>query len=65
MAVRVVNGIAITKSNRFSKFVKSPSELDGWKAHFDQAGVPCVIVLTRHGYALYREDMVSVIDDLD
>lgn len=62
---KIVNGIAITEANRFSRFFRDAHDLDGWLRHFQQHGIPSVVVLTDDGFALYRDGMQDIVDDVD
>jgi hypothetical protein len=62
--------VKVCEANRFSVHV-NPGDLDGiaelkrWVEWFESAGIPAVLVKTKKGFAVYREDMISVCGDID
>lgn len=67
---REVNGILIVERNRFSTYVHPKdyaglAELRTWLDWFVKDNIRATIIFTDKGYALYREGMVDMFDDLD
>lgn len=65
MRAREIDGVAITEANRFSQYVNCRDDLTQWMMDFQQAGIPCALALTSKGYALYREGLVAIPDEVD
>ena len=65
MTAFTINGVAITESNRFSAFCRKKSDLDSWVEHFKAGGIRVAVVLTDAGYALYREGMADIVDEVE
>jgi hypothetical protein len=67
---RKIDGIQIVDKNRFSAFVK-PRDKEGmaalasWLDWFKRNQISSVIVLTDKGFALYREGMIDIFEDVE
>lgn len=62
---RIIDGVAITEANRFSQFMKKREDLTLWHMDFQAAHIPCALVLTDKGYALYRTGMEDITDEVE
>jgi hypothetical protein len=64
-----VNGIEVIERNRFSTYVH-PHDVEGmrdlrfWVEWFTDNDVRTALVLTDKGYAVYREQMLDICDDV-
>jgi phosphopantetheinyl transferase (holo-ACP synthase) len=67
---RKIDGIDIIEVNRFSEYIK-PKDKDGmtaltrWQEWFKSRNIQSVISLTDKGFALYREGMIDITDEIE